>query len=184
MKNTFNLIRINRHPIIFAASVILFIMFVAVPAGAREKPANGFSRMLTATQVENDSVVVQITKSPTGAMIRSLIIPGLGQWYNEKKLKALLVLGVESGIVINSIVQNQWVQESVTQLERDYYINNRNLSNWALVVAILVSMLDAYVDAHLFDFDESTDLSAYQVIDNKNILASQSYNFVTFTVHF
>ena len=169
---------------VFAVFIIFFMIFIFESASATEKPSYGFATLLKGAPAENDSVVVKKTKSPTGAMIRSMIFPGLGQWYNEKKLKALLVLGVESGIVINSIVQNQWVQESVTDLEREYYINNRNLSNWTLVVAILVSMLDAYVDAHLFDFDESTDLSAYQVIDNKNILASQSYNFVTFTVHF
>ncbi len=92
-------------------------------------------------------------------MLRSLAVPGWGQWYNEKKLKAAVVFAAELGITINSVVQNQWLKQSETDLEKEYYLNNRNLSNWALAAVILVSMLDAYVDAHLYHFDESPDLA-------------------------
>ncbi len=98
-------------------------------------------------------------KSPTGAMIRSLIIPGWGQWYNNKKVKAIVVFGAETGVLINSIYLNQMKQKSTTDWEREYYINNRNLSNWWLVGIVLFSLADAFVDAHLSDFDESPDLS-------------------------
>ena len=104
--------------------------------------------------------------SPTGAMLRSAALPGWGQWYNRKPWKALLVLGAEGGIIANTIYQNQKVQKSQTEAEREFYLDNRRLSNWWLAGAILVSMLDAYVDAQLYDFDESPDLGAvlYQQI--------------------
>jgi len=123
--------------------------------------------------ISKDDTVKVSVKSPTGAMIRSLIFPGWGQLYNRKILKAILVFGAETGLIANSIYLNQkykeWNQkykESEPGLEqniiianREFYINNRNKSNWWLVGVILLSMADAFVDAHLSDFDESPDLS-------------------------
>ena len=107
----------------------------------------------------NDDTVKTSVKSPTGAMIRSLIVPGWGQFYNKKYFKAVLAFGVETGLLTNSIYLNQQYVASDTDGEREFYINNRNLSNWCLVGVILLSMADAFVDAHLSDFDENSDLS-------------------------
>lgn len=108
---------------------------------------------------KNDTVKTSV-KSPTGAMIRAIIFPGWGQWYNKKYFKAVLVFGAEIGLVTNSVYLNQKYKASQTELEREFYINNRNLSNWWLVGVILFSMADAFVDAQLSDFDESPDLSS------------------------
>ncbi|MDW7680120.1 MAG: DUF5683 domain-containing protein [bacterium] len=102
----------------------------------------------------NDSIKTA-PKSPTGAMVRSLLFPGLGQLYNNKKLKAALIFFAETGLLANSIYLNQKVVRSQTDWEKNFYINNRNLSVWWLVGTILFSVADAYVDAHLSDFDES-----------------------------
>lgn len=109
-----------------------------------------------------------IVKSPTGAMIRSIIIPGWGQWYNQKKFKALLIFGTEVGLLSNSIYLNQKYRASTTDWDREFYINNRNLSTWWLVGTILFSVADAFVDAHLFKFDESTDLSSRIISPSMN----------------
>lgn len=109
-----------------------------------------------------DSARVKV-KSPTGALIRSVIFPGWGQFYNKKYFKALLVFGTETGLVANSIYLNQKYKASTTDLEREFYINNRNLSNWWLVGVILVSMADAFVDAHLHNFDENPDLLSMNI---------------------
>ena len=92
-------------------------------------------------------------------MLRSMALPGWGQWYNEKRLKAVVVMGAEAGLVIDAIVQNQLAARSEAEYEREYYRNNRSLAIWWLGAVILYSMADAYVDAHLFDFDERPDLS-------------------------
>ena len=108
-----------------------------------------------------DSVRVQPlkSKSPTGAVLRSLVIPGWGQWYNQQKFKAFLALAAEGTAVGSGIYWNQQVV-SGPDYYRDDYINWRNEAVWWLVGIVLVSMADAYVDAHLFDFDESPDLAA------------------------
>jgi hypothetical protein len=108
--------------------------------------------------VHNDSTKAK-SKSPKWAMIRSLVIPGWGQFYNNKKFKAALFFCAETALVVNSVYLNQKYKESETELEREYYITNRNISNWWLVGVILISMADAFVDAHLYEFDESADLS-------------------------
>jgi len=98
-------------------------------------------------------------KSPRGAMIRSILLPGWGQFYNGKWFKGILVAGTEIGLVVNAMIQNDFANKAQDKLERDFYIDNRNLSYWWLAAVILYSMTDAYVDAHLYDFDESTSLS-------------------------
>ncbi len=105
------------------------------------------------------TVAARPAKSPTGAMLRSMAMPGWGQWYNGKRIKSVLVAGGEIGLVVDAIVQNQLAAKAETLYEREYYRNNRSLAIWYLGALILYSMADAYVDAHLFDFDESTTLS-------------------------
>lgn len=109
-------------------------------------------------EMKNDSARI-ITKSPTGAMLRSLTIPGWGQWYNEKPFKAFVVAAGEIGLIVDIVLQNQKTQRSNNYYDREFYRNNRNLAMWWLAAVILYGMADAYVDAHLYHFDESTDLS-------------------------
>lgn len=102
---------------------------------------------------------IVVKRNPRGAMLRSIFVPGWGQFYNEKKFKAVVISGTEVALVINAFVQNQLAINAVTTLDKEFYINNRNMSYWWLVGVVLYSAIDAYVDAHLFNFDESPDLS-------------------------
>lgn len=93
-------------------------------------------------------------------MLRSLVLPGWGQFYNGKYWKAGLAFGAESSLIATAIYWNQRaVQVPPNSNERFFYRNNRNTAVWFLAGTILFSMLDAYVDASLSDFDESPDLS-------------------------
>jgi hypothetical protein len=107
--------------------------------------------------------------SPGGAVLRSAVYPGWGQLANGKRFKACVVFGVEAyfvGVAVLSsrraqdlLDQSRFVtsQEELAELERrhDDYINRRNAYIWWLGVAILYSMLDAYVDAILREVEES-----------------------------
>jgi len=53
------------------------------------------------TVINKDDTVKVSVKSPTGAMIRSLLFPGWGQLYNKKYFKAILVFGAEIGLATN-----------------------------------------------------------------------------------
>jgi len=133
--------------------VSYFLLFSDISAQVQD------STRLMANFSSNRDSIKTVVKSPTGAMIRSVIVPGWGQWYNQKKFKALLIFGTETGLLANSIYLNQKYRASATDWDREFYINNRNLSTWWLVGTILFSVADAFVDAHLFNFDESIDLS-------------------------
>lgn len=52
---------------------------------------------------------------------------------------------------------------------QDFYRNNRDLTIILSAVAYFINILDAYVDAHLFHFDVSEDLSASWSPTNFNI---------------
>ena len=128
-----------------------------------------------------DSVKL-ITKTPNGAMIRSLIFPGLGQWYNNKKFKAFVFFCAETGLLANAIYLNQQLVKSTDVGYRNYYIENRNISVWWLVGVTLFSMADAFVDAHLADFDESPILSSLKI---KPIIMKKDAGFeVSFSYNF
>jgi len=112
------------------------------------------------TETDTDTVSAEPqSKSPRGAMLRSVILPGWGQFYNGKWFKALLVAGTEIGLVVNAAIQDDLADKAGDEFEREFYLDSRNLSYWWLAGVTLLSMIDAYVDAHLYKFDESTDLS-------------------------
>jgi len=91
-----------------------------------------------------------------GAMIRSAIIPGWGQVYSGHYIKAGLIFAVESGLVISAINENRKADD-VYETDYEAYldrIDRRNTLIWCTAGVIVYSMVDAYVDAHLFGFDE------------------------------
>jgi len=107
-------------------------------------------------------------KNPRVAMLCALIFPGLGQIYNEKPYKAALVMGVETFYLGNILFNYRYA-------EREEYLRDRSIPGttawrdhdamtlyykermidwvWWSAGAILIVILDAYVDAHLHDMN-------------------------------
>jgi hypothetical protein len=114
----------------------------------------------------NDSVFV-MQKSPWGAVLRSAVIPGFGQFYNESYWKIPVIWGVGalfiSGWVYNNNLykdyQNSFIitESKYDKDHRDFYRDQRD--NFAIYMAILyiLNLVDAYVDAHLYDFTVEED---------------------------
>ncbi len=106
-------------------------------------------------------------KSPTGALLRSLAIPGWGQLYNRKYIKAIVVAGLETFLVVEAVrywdlsdqAYDLFSGEEDPSLrlfyyyDYDFYRDRRNLFLYFSGVTIFLSMIDAYVDAHLQNFD-------------------------------
>jgi hypothetical protein len=144
-----------------SSGLLILVLFkwgllVAQTTSPTDKPDSTQQRLKA-----SDSLRVAV-KSPKGAMLRSLCVPGWGQLYNGKWFKALLAAGTEFGLIANAVVQNQYAVKSQTELEKEFYQDNRRLSLWWLGAALLYSITDAYVDAQLYHFDESPSLSLYQ----------------------
>jgi len=118
---------------------------------------------------EDQTVVKETVKkhSPTGALLRSAAIPGWGQFYNKKYIKAAIIGGIESVLIYQTAYY--WSRTSkyeglyqgdtstVTRIEKynnyDRYRDLRNQHIWLLGITVFYSMFDAYVDAHLNNFD-------------------------------
>ena len=110
------------------------------------------------------------TKSPLGAVLRSAVIPGWGQLYNESYLKVPVVLGLTGFLAWGIVTEHANFREyadlydaSITdelpngnllhKRFREFYRDRRDTYGWWLLVAYLLQLADAYVDAALFSFD-------------------------------
>ena len=131
-------------------SIFVLLLTFGVVAGVRAEA----DRQTQPSRGDSTAV-----KNPKAAMLRSLLVPGWGQFYNGQWLKGVLIAGAEIGLTANAVVLNQWAQQTTDEVERFYYQDSRNLSYWLLAGTVLFSVVDAFVDAHLYHFDESPDLS-------------------------
>jgi len=118
------------------------------------------SRVAIQNTLEDSVLNIKLAKkSPKGAFIRSVAFPGLGQWYNGQKIKAFLAFSVEGFLIGLSIYYNRKAKRSEegSQLQ-ELWTDRRNSTYWFLLAAALLSGVDAYIDAHLYDFDTGPDL--------------------------
>lgn len=118
---------------------------------------------------DNDSTVVR-KANPTGALLRSAFVPGWGQFYNRKYIKAG-IFSIGQSWLIYGIYEN-W--KDAIEHERNFKSadddpiyradeftkyesarDSRNLKMWIMAAAVFYSMFDAYVDAQLSDFNQT-----------------------------
>ncbi len=126
---------------------------------------------------KTDYAKFEMKKSPTGAILRSLALPGWGQYYVESYWKVPLFLGAAGTCTYFIIDNNNSFNEKQKQidkallnnpndpnitlykLQRETYRDNRDQAAFFLAGVYLLSAVDAYVGAHLFDFDVSDNIS-------------------------
>ena len=105
--------------------------------------------------------------TPSKALLFSAAFPGGGQLYNQAWIKAGVVMGVQ-GYLIASAVHHDgkikdyrskaahsidpWEAMRYKQLQQQY-TDSFNNDVWWIGITAALSMLDAFVDAHLKDFD-------------------------------
>ncbi|HIC52118.1 MAG TPA: hypothetical protein EYO96_05630 [Candidatus Marinimicrobia bacterium] len=99
------------------------------------------------SSAQADSLAVE--RLPKKAVFYS-IIPGGGQIYNGKYLKAVLVLGAE----IYSAYNFQVSRDNYNSTGLESYRQDRNKYAWWMGFAYIYGLLDALVDSHLSAFDE------------------------------
>ncbi|MCK4696245.1 MAG: hypothetical protein KAT74_10805 [Candidatus Cloacimonetes bacterium] len=124
----------------------------------------------------------EVEKKPFKAAVLSFIIPGGGQFYNESYWKFGAVCAIE-GTLIGLTAYNYFKSEDCynkykTNPENedyydkysDYYYKSQN-TLWWLGTFIFISTIDAYVDAHLFNFDKEKRRIRLEFKDNAISLA-------------
>ena len=119
--------------------------------------------------------------SPQKASIYSAIIPGAGQIYNKKYWKAPIVWTSLATTLYFANENNtnftnykkEYIKRQDGESDKyidiytddqlitiiDFYERNRDVSYILTAVFYLLNIVDASVDAHLFDFDINDDLS-------------------------
>lgn len=146
-----------------------------------------------------------ISKSPTKAALYSAILPGLGQLYNKKTIKAPIVWAVlGAGIGFIAYYQGEYQDYRsafISELNGEPHqfsslglsaaslgqtqVDLKRFRDYAIVITSLVyflNILDAAVDAHLFDARNDRDLKITSSVleDTKgaqNTLIGFSYRF-------
>lgn len=129
---------------------------------------------------------IEMSKSPMGAVWRTMIFPGVGQIYVESYWKAP-IFAIGAGTLIYFIIDNhsqfsdfqnqiESMEESdanysLIKNQRDFYLDNRDRSILFLAGVYLLASIDAYVGAHLYDFEVNDDISFYLSPNRTQILS-------------
>lgn len=123
------------------------------------------SIMLTVQLFSQDSSEV---KTPKKALTYS-IVPGGGQFYNGKPVKAALIMGAQMWMLYqfssNRSRYNGW--ENGDNYSKEYYRDNRNKFVWYSAFVYLYNLADALVDSHLAEFDKDEELDTDDEIELK-----------------
>lgn len=116
------------------------------------------------------------TKSPGLALLFSAVLPGAGQFYNESYWKIPILLGFGYYFASRWLDNNDSTKHyrdlfasSITpqvpngnpryQQLREFYKDQRDTFSWYIFIYYIVNLVDAYVDASLYDFNVGDDLS-------------------------
>lgn len=121
--------------------------------------------------------------SPKKASLLSMACPGLGQVYNKKYWKTpIIIASIGGAIYAHNFYNNKFqkykeayiirtdgdentVDEYLNYSEnglitlQDYYRNQKDLSIIIGTIIYLLNIADAYVDAHLFEYNVNENLS-------------------------
>ncbi len=133
------------------------MVLVAVPAGARVRNADEPE----GTVGSADSLPVIVTRNPTGALLRSAVLPGWGQFYNQRPFKGIVLGSIELGLLGWLIAEHIASEEARTNNDQpayDQHSQRRLDLIWYTSAAWLFGMLDAYVDAYLYSFSTENEV--------------------------
>jgi hypothetical protein len=123
-----------------------------------------------------DTTRFEMKKSPWGAVLRSAVLPGFGQFYNQSYWKIPVVWGAmgylgyqwdrnnklykkNRDLYESSLSSSPAGDETYKEI-REFYRDQRDLVAVFIGLAYFLNLVDAYVDAHLFDFG---------ILDNKEV---------------
>lgn len=161
--------------------VIILLVFIC---GANNSYGQG--ALHENTEHQDTSVVFVKKHSAKKASIYSAIVPGLGQVYNKKYWKVPLIyagfIGLayafennqkgyskfktayayrmdEDSTTIDEFANNTAYTPEYLKATRDDFRKYRDLSVIGMVGLYFLNIVDASVDAHLFDYDVSDDLT-------------------------
>lgn len=131
------------------------------------------------------------TKSPMGAVYRSLILPGWGQYYVGSYWKAPIFLAgagtlgyliIKNNIKFNDyanqydkLLDKNTIEARILRNKREYFRDNRDMAAFYLLGVYILAATDAYVGAHLCDFSVDDNLTFNFLYERNNFYLFLKY---------
>lgn len=166
-----------------------------------------FKSALSQSTINIDSL--ELTHKPGGAALRSALLPGLGQAYNKRYWKIPIIYAGIGTLAYFAHYNNVEYQrfsdayryrldgDSTTvdefantnlsatdlQTQKDYWHRNRDLCIIGIGLTYVLNIIDAYVDAHLFYFKVSDQLTI-RYMPQTNFMAQKPYTGVNLQLTF
>jgi len=126
----------------------------------------------TFTTSKNTPKLFKMKKQPWLAVLLSGVLPGAGQFYNHSYWKIPIIWGLVGFFVYEYVQEDRLFRQyrdlySASQqdpilgpagylpyeTEREFYRSQKNEYVWYFMIVYFINLVDAYVDAHLFDFE-------------------------------
>ena len=119
-------------------------------------------RPACATEVEADSTRTVPSGPSTagaatlpsahGALLRSTVLPGWGQFYNGRPVKGLFFGAASATAFTATVVEHRRISSAPTPEAHQDRTARRNSRLLYFALSVALAAIDAYVDAHLADF--------------------------------
>ena len=124
-----------------------------------------------------------LPKSPLKAGLLSALLPGAGQFYNEKYFKATGIVAIHAALVGMTFYYDSKVDEYRRKrnysegpvsdyydyMYRDYFDKRQSYLYW-VGASVFLSSMEAFVDAHLINFNEKKNEIRLKFEDQKVIV--------------
>jgi hypothetical protein len=162
---------------------ILFLFIISCCVFAQQPYSDEYKLSYDSVNSSNKFKGIKSWNNPRKSTILALAIPGAGQIYNKRYLKAGIVYGGFIGLAYmydfnrDSLSKYQAIyaakidgdtntidlypnrSEAAVKSDRDFHRKYRDLSLIGFVVLYALQAIDANVDAHLKEFNLNEDLS-------------------------
>lgn len=113
---------------------------------------------------------MEYAKNPYKAMVLSALLPGGGQVYNNAYIKAVAVVGLQAYLVNSAFYNHDKMEQFEAMMDGsgsfddllyqsrwDKYRDNLRSDYWWIGTVMVLSVADAFVDAHLYNFKAEKD---------------------------
>ena len=126
---------------------LLLALLAGRPAGATEAETDS-----TRTVQSGLSTGAATLPSAHGALLRSAVLPGWGQYYNGRPIKGLFFGAAGATALTAVVVEHRRIRSAPTPEEHQDRTARRNSRLLYFALSVALAAIDAYVDAHLADF--------------------------------
>jgi len=123
-------------------------------------------------------IFLLLAKSAKTAMLLTTFVPGGGQFYTERYVKGIIIGGAQSYLLYKEVqtqIRLNEIERDISALpeEKQNLLNQRGQIGWWMALVWTLGILDAYVDAQLYNFE--SDLSLDQMGSVKTTLSFKIY---------